>query len=440
MGKFLRVYFGGFTLSVLLLLLISGRAFAQPKITPIIIPEVQTLHLGEEPSRITIVARVDREVQFQWKLEGPGSLEGDSNSREIVYVTPAKIDGDTAEITITVEALDFRGNSTTEPLSFTLISSTPIPTPTPTPSASSKNIYAVVIAGGKYQDENIPPLKFAENDVQAFYNTLIDADSIGLAEKNIRFLSGEEVTNRNVKKAIGKWLKESTTEDDIVIIYIVGHGAFEDGQPYWVTYNTESSDLYSTALGRDEIHEMLSRIPADQVIVFFDGLHSINDEQVKHEVFGEMYSKEGSVLVGVSGPASPLEEVEEQQHGIFTYYLLEGLGGKADENSDSTVTLEELWSYVKQQVLEFTQGNNADQAPFFYGDITKVSLTFPAKESSPPPNNNRRERIIEVYRTGEISTEQFKKAINLLDSGGKDQILEDFLDGKLPIEMFKEIF
>lgn len=37
-------------------------------------------------------------------------------------------------------------------------------------------------------------------------------------------------------------------------------------------------------------------------------------------------------------------------HGVFTYFLLEGLRGKADENHDGTVTAGELFDYVQEQV------------------------------------------------------------------------------------------
>jgi hypothetical protein len=43
-------------------------------------------------------------------------------------------------------------------------------------------------------------------------------------------------------------------------------------------------------------------------------------------------------------------ELDELGHGVFTYYVLEGLQGKADRNGDGIVTVSELsagsWSWV----------------------------------------------------------------------------------------------
>ena len=57
-------------------------------------------------------------------------------------------------------------------------------------------------------------------------------------------------------------------------------------------------------------------------------------------------------------------------HGIFTYYLLKGLRGEADENNDGTITVEELKDYVPSSVQEFTEENfPAEQTPLVKGGI-----------------------------------------------------------------------
>ena len=42
-------------------------------------------------------------------------------------------------------------------------------------------------------------------------------------------------------------------------------------------------------------------------------------------------------------------------HGVFTYFLLEGLKGSADYNSDKAVTLGELIPYLSEQVRRATK-------------------------------------------------------------------------------------
>jgi uncharacterized caspase-like protein len=41
---------------------------------------------------------------------------------------------------------------------------------------------------------------------------------------------------------------------------------------------------------------------------------------------------------------------KDQNHGLFTYYMLKGLGGEADKDNDKNISLEELDNYVKDNV------------------------------------------------------------------------------------------
>ncbi len=43
-------------------------------------------------------------------------------------------------------------------------------------------------------------------------------------------------------------------------------------------------------------------------------------------------------------------------HGIFTYYVVKGLEGEADESGDGIVTADELAEYVRRNVREVTKG------------------------------------------------------------------------------------
>jgi len=50
------------------------------------------------------------------------------------------------------------------------------------------------------------------------------------------------------------------------------------------------------------------------------------------------------------------QEYPEYGHGVFTYFLLEGLEGKADYNNDYTITINEAMQYVEEQVKRKTRG------------------------------------------------------------------------------------
>jgi uncharacterized caspase-like protein len=62
-------------------------------------------------------------------------------------------------------------------------------------------------------------------------------------------------------------------------------------------------------------------------------------------------------------------EVPSLGHGLFTYYVLEGLQGKADRNGDGIVTVSELYEYVEDQVDTAARRAGGRQRPLMKGEI-----------------------------------------------------------------------
>jgi uncharacterized caspase-like protein len=56
------------------------------------------------------------------------------------------------------------------------------------------------------------------------------------------------------------------------------------------------------------------------------------------------------------------------RQGAFAYYLIKGLKGSADRNENNIITLEELFPYVKANVMNFTNGK---QTPFLEGNASR---------------------------------------------------------------------
>ncbi len=62
-------------------------------------------------------------------------------------------------------------------------------------------------------------------------------------------------------------------------------------------------------------------------------------------------------------------ELPELGHGVFTYYLVQGLQGAADLNRDGIVTLQELYEYVEQQVTRKSRMVGGNQHPVMKGEV-----------------------------------------------------------------------
>jgi tetratricopeptide (TPR) repeat protein len=118
---------------------IAGLSWAvQPGVKIVMIPVEREILLRSAPQKITLIARVEGQVQFRWKLDGPGKIEGDLTSREIVYIPPETIATASTDVAITVLVTDNIGKTTSDTITLRLLSPTPTLTPTPTPTIDSQ--------------------------------------------------------------------------------------------------------------------------------------------------------------------------------------------------------------------------------------------------------------------------------------------------------------
>ena len=68
------------------------------------------------------------------------------------------------------------------------------------------------------------------------------------------------------------------------------------------------------------------------------------------------------MTAGASNETAQMDK-KWDDHSVFTYYLLQGLEGKADYNGDDVISVKELDLYVS---LHVSKDTNANQNPHLY--------------------------------------------------------------------------
>jgi hypothetical protein len=117
------------------LVLLSSNASTQPVVEVHVEPDIRTLYVGSGIQDILLEARVsDPNVHFTWKLEGPGELLGETDSPGNIYSLPERIEGDSAQVIITLTVTDQQGYEITRNVTFEILPEPPTPTPTPSPT------------------------------------------------------------------------------------------------------------------------------------------------------------------------------------------------------------------------------------------------------------------------------------------------------------------
>jgi uncharacterized caspase-like protein len=267
------------------------------------------------------------------------------------------------------------------------------PTAPPAPPPPPSTQWAVIIGVGGYESSAVPRLRYSVADADAVYQTLIGA---GFKKENILLMTDKterKPTLRNIKWALGTFLARSAHKDDLVMIYFAGHGASEVDQrgierdglsKYLVPVDADPDDLYSTALPMDEMQNVLARIEAERVTVFLDACYSgaaggrtfastktraVNVDDI---FLDRLTRAKGRAIVTASRPSELSIELAELGHGIFTYYLVRGLQGYADNNRDGIVSLQELYEYLAQEVSRKSRQVGGNQHPMLKGEMEGV--------------------------------------------------------------------
>jgi hypothetical protein len=249
-------------------------------------------------------------------------------------------------------------------------------------SPDRRNVWAVVAGINRYP--NLPKLKYAVNDAREFYRVLIEKNRI--PAENITLLLDEQATLRNLRSAIGTRLKEAAGAQDMVIIFFAGHGATErdaassdqDGlEKYLLTWDTDPKDVYASALPMREIAHILGRIRSERLVFIADACYSGASggrtvgiggirANVSDAFLDRVAGGRGKIIITASAANEVSVEKDELQHGVFTYYLLEGLRGVADFDRDGLITVDEIYRHVSERVPRAT---GQEQNPILKGSV-----------------------------------------------------------------------
>jgi len=263
--------------------------------------------------------------------------------------------------------------------------------PTPPAPALAPGRWAVIIGIGAYDSPDIGSLRYTVPDADAMYQVLTGPG--GFKKEQVILMTDRterKPTIRNVRWALGTFLARSARKDDTVVIFFAGHGAPEVDQrglerdglaKYLAPSDADPEDLFSTALAMDDMQTILGRIEAERVVVFLDACYSgaaggrtFASKKTRvtrlDDLFLERLTRsKGRAIITASRASEVSLELPELGHGIFTYYLVEGLKGAADGNRDGIVSLQELYEYLDQQVTQKARAVGGNQHPVMKGEL-----------------------------------------------------------------------
>ena len=235
--------------------------------------------------------------------------------------------------------------------------------PAPGQSEAIPRSYAVVVGISRYQ--NLPDkwqLRFPERDAQSIYTILISPEGGNFKAENVHLLAGSKATLSAVRHEIDDWLPSVARDGDRVLIYFAGHGFLYEGKGYLAPYDFDRGRVAATGYPMDELGAVVGgKIHARSKILLTDACHSGAISPEDTASLNHALSNLQSSLFSLTASRDREQSFEspdlEGGHGVFTYYVVKGMEGEADNSPrDGMVTADELAEYVHTQVREATKG------------------------------------------------------------------------------------
>ncbi len=222
--------------------------------------------------------------------------------------------------------------------------------------------FALIIGNTEYGDPGLAQLTAPGKDAEDFARVLKDKSICKFDEVNVLFNQTESA----IREAIDSlyYLKRP---DDLLVLYFSGHGVRDEyGSLYLAVKNTNRSRLRSTAIKSDYVRESMDQSRSKRQVLILDCCNSGAFQQGTKAATGASIGTSsafegngyGRVVLTASDSTQFAWEgdkaIGETENSLFTHFLIRGLEGEADRNRDGNITVDELYDFAYEQVLNIT--------------------------------------------------------------------------------------
>jgi uncharacterized caspase-like protein len=196
----------------------------------------------------------------------------------------------------------------------------------------------------------------------------------------VKLLSGINAQRSDILLAVKYWLPAHINPGKTdVYIYFSGHGLSQDQakQQYLLPFDVNTDLLEETAINQKNLFRQISSAGGKSVVVFLDtcfsGVNRLGQKLVQNQRAVNLKRNIDGLPAGFSvlSASSNLQNAygdDNLQHGIFTFFLLNGISEAQNGGVTKPLTLGQLAEFVTLKTRNFALSINKQQDPKFIGD------------------------------------------------------------------------
>ncbi|WP_229503069.1 polysaccharide deacetylase family protein [Pseudoduganella guangdongensis] len=220
--------------------------------------------------------------------------------------------------------------------------------------------YAVVIGINDYQ--KWPKLHYAVQDAKAVRDTLVNR--FGFDNSRVFTLTNGEATRNNILALFhDKLANAKLKKDDRIFVFFAGHGAtrqLSSGRSlgYIVPVDSDPDQVSVDAIPMSELQNVAESVNSKHLLFVMDACYSglgLTRAGGTSAFLRDNARRIGRQMLTAGGADQMVADGGPNGHSVFTWTLLQALGGKADLNSDGMITATELAAYVAPAVASVSQ-------------------------------------------------------------------------------------
>jgi len=250
------------------------------------------------------------------------------------------------------------------------------------PAQTPARDMVAVIIGNRSYGRDIPKVYYAYNDAMAIKDFL--ETGLGVPPENIIFQ--KDATKGEMEGLFQRTLPNRVTRGKTeVLSYFSGHGMPKNGEALLLPSDTTPEFADITGYPRDKLLQELADLGAKDSTVILDACFSGTSKDSRPLVAGKPVFAEvvpvampqNTVFISATRAKEIARMDDEKGMSLMTFYLLQGLGGKADNNADRQISVEEIGTYLTSEVSRSARLNfDSEQTPEVLGPKGRILIQY----------------------------------------------------------------